>query len=130
MVCPKCGTGIEQGATFCTNCGERLEQTVNLQNKRIRKQYKTAIYVILDIAVDAFIWGINDLYAGFYKIGLYRLISSVLGFVLGLSTSNLAFLFFPGLSALIGLLELFGVVGKQYTLEDGRRIYLHSIDVL
>lgn len=130
MVCPKCGAALEQGAAFCTACGERTEEVFAPKGVKMRKQYKSSVYILLDFLAYGFLLGTNDFYAGFYKMGLFRLICSVVGFTLGLMTSNLYFVILPGVSALIGFLEVYGAVGKEYMLKDGRKIFLNAVDVI
>lgn len=130
MTCPKCGKTIEAGAAFCTGCGERMEAVTKPEGTRVRKQYKTSVYIILDLFAYGLIFGVNDFYAGFYKMGLFRLISSLAGFVLGMATSSLALFFLPGISILIGFIELFGALGKAQMLENGQVVFIKPIDII
>lgn len=127
MVCPKCGNMVEDGAPFCASCGERVDNTIIPKDVRVRKQYKTSIYVILDLLAYGFLFGTNDFYAGFYKMGLFRLISTIVGFVLA-GTVNLWFFFLPAISLIIGLFELYEVFDKAHMLENGKVAFVKPLD--
>lgn len=129
MICSKCKTNLEPGSAFCPVCGERTENSLQQKGNRVRKEYNTAAYILLDLFGGGLLFGINDFYAGYIKIGLIRFLSTVIGFALGLSTSNLMFLFFPGISCLVGFIELFGVMEKAYAHKNGA-MFIRPLDLI
>lgn len=119
MVCPKCKSNLEPDATFCSVCGERTDKIHRQNGGKMRKEYNTSVYIILDLFGGGFLFGINDFYAGYITVGLLRLLSTMTGLILAISTSSPYFLFFPGVSSLIGLIEIYGVFKKAYAHENG-----------
>lgn len=129
MICPKCHNNLEPGAKFCTICGERLDTVIQQGKVKPRKEYNTTAYILLDLFAGGLYLGINDFYAGYITAGLIRLLSSVIGFTLVMTTSNLFFFFFLGLSVLMGFIELFLVHDKAYATNRGT-VFIRPLDML
>lgn len=129
MICPNCQTNLNSDDKFCPVCGERIEGIIRQQDGKPRKEYNTTVYILLDLFGGGLLFGINDMYAGYIKAGLLRLLSTVIGFSLAITTSNLIFMFFPGVSALIGFIELFGAAEKAYAHENGV-MFIRPLDLI
>lgn len=137
MICPKCGANIDDNAAFCPNCGalcsffgEGADGTVPKVKLRTIKDYDPTIFTILWFVAGGMFLGTNDFYAGFIKMGLFRLISTIGGFILGIATMSLGFLFFPGISFAIGFWELTSCWNAHsYRLENGDSVPLSVLDM-
>ncbi len=85
MFCSKCGGKISPTDDFCHNCGARAEDSKRASYKQSgrpkpRKEYSAGIFALLSILPLSSLFGLNNIYAGFYKTGLIKAIISVISF--------------------------------------------------
>ena len=123
MFCSKCGGKISPTDDFCQNCGARTEEMKKSNYKKAgrpkpRKDYSAGIYAALSIMPLTSLFGISNIYGGFYKTGLIKAVISVInfgslisqamkpGFVL---SNDMTFLFFIVGIAVWGWAEAFWV---------------------
>lgn len=129
MICPNCKT--EFTGAFCPGCGARAEESLKKQNIRIRKEYKTVVYLCLLWFVDVLFLGIADFYAGYIKMGLFKTVLSIIGFVLAIALQQFGFFALPAISLLISFFEMTRAPSKMYMLENGSGIVLvHQLDLI
>ena len=134
MICRKCGAEIQAGTDFCMNCGERQENCYIEDGVKPRKEYNTAVFVVLSWFLCGFTFGINDFYAGFIKMGIYRTVAPIIGIVIMVLGANAgAFALILGLlligsCMLIGVWELFMLPKYAYMLENGDAVFIRNLD--
>lgn len=85
MLCSKCGGNISPTDDFCQNCGARTEEMKKNSYKQSgrpkpRKDYSAGVYAVLSILPLSSLFGISNIYGGFYKTGLIKAIISVISF--------------------------------------------------
>ncbi|MBE6901300.1 MAG: zinc ribbon domain-containing protein [Ruminococcaceae bacterium] len=136
MVCSKCGAQMAANEQFCPVCGERPDMHQENSGVKPRRQYKTVLFVILSIWVGGCFFGINDLYAGFNKMGLARTVGPVVGLLLLIlgGQSQIYALMGIGLGLLvisffIGIWELFMLSSMAYRLANGQVVMIRPLDL-
>lgn len=136
MVCGKCGAQMEANEQFCPVCGERTDTQREKSGVKPRRQYNTVLYVILSIWLGGCFFGINDLYAGFIKMGIARILGPVIGLVLLIlgGQSQMYAIMGIGLglnviSFFIGIWELFMMPKMAYMLENGQVVMIRQLDM-
>ena len=114
MYCSNCGTKIEEGNTFCTNCGQNIDGTPpqeTTQNNNPQTGDNTPQNnPIQGTAVASLIIGVISITLSFI-ISLFVLPLSIMGFVLGISCKQksgpkIAGIIRNSLSVLIGIIVL------------------------
>lgn len=135
MICRKCGAEIQAGTDFCMNCGERQENRYIEDGVKPRKEYNTAVFVVLSWFLGGMVFGFNDFYAGFIKMGIYRTVTPIIGIIILILSSNgvaagaILGLILIGSCMIIGFWELFMLPKFAYTLADGSGLVLiRSLD--
>lgn len=73
VFCDKCGTELEDNASFCSNCGNKVNKVTKKENKNI--------YIALILTF--FLTGLGSIYAGNAKKGLILLIARLAFAVIG-----------------------------------------------
>lgn len=129
MVCPKCKTQFSDNMAFCPNCGETVSSMINKSGGRTRKEYNTAVYVILTIFLDEFVLGISDFYAGYIKAGLLKFLILAFTGIMVVLTSQALFLLGLGVSLVITISELTALSERTYQLENGQLVQLRPLDI-
>lgn len=139
MFCNKCGTQFDDTQTFCPNCGERMEAQKKAAGKggvKPRRQYNTAVFVVISWFLGGLIIGINDFYAGFNKMGAFRTLGPVAGIALFALGANMGMplLYVIGaiplvVSFFIGIWELFQLSEVGVMLENGQSAMFRAIDL-
>ena len=136
MVCRKCGAQMEPNEQFCPACGDRPDFGKSNGGVKPRRQYNTAVFVVLSIWLGGCIFGINDLYAGFIKMGLMRIVGPIAGLVmviLGGQSQMYAFMALGlglcAISLFVGIWELVMLSKLAYRLEDGQVVMIRQLDM-
>ncbi len=134
MFCKKCGAEIASGNDFCYNCGERTDNTVSNDGIKPRKEYKTWIFILLSWCLGGIGFGFGEFYAGYIKLGIARIIASVLGLTLIVLSGSVKALMALGLalfvlSSVVGYWETFQVIFPHaYMLENGEIVMIRNLD--
>ena len=129
MICQKCKTQFSDSLTFCPNCGESIAAMKKQSKMKMRKEYNAVVFVVITIWVDAFLFGIADLYAGYIKAALIKFSIIILSFALFIATNQASILLILGISFIFTLTELISLSKKTYLLENGQRVELRPLDI-
>ena len=138
MYCNNCGTMMEDHQPYCPKCGERMDGRKRGNGKvKPRRKYNTIVFVVISWFIGGLIIGINDFYAGYNKMGLFRTLGPIAGIAILAGGANMSS---PGLAAIgaipliasffIGVWELFMLGDKAYMLENGNAILIRALDVV
>ena len=113
MKCSQCGNNISPTDEFCQNCGARAEdvkKTSYNSRRKPRKDYSEMLYMLLSIVPMSACLGLNDLYAGFYKLGGAKLLTSVIGLIVLLASQDKPINDMVPVLILLGAVIVFGFI--------------------
>lgn len=134
MFCNKCGAQVAPNDEFCMNCGERMDNRLSNDGVKPRKDYNTGIFILLSWCLGGVGFGFGEFYAGYIKLGIARIVTSISGFAfMILSDGSNAGVFFGlflfVLSTLVGYWETFQVLFPYaYMLENGEFVKIRNLD--
>ncbi len=136
MFCKKCGAEVAPNDEFCMNCGERMDNRLSDDGVKPRKDYKTGLFVVISIWLGGIAFGFSEFYAGFIKLGLFKMGASILGIIMAVSSAGdgtpgaMAFLGLGliGMCVLIGVWELLQLMPRAYMLENGEIVKIRNLD--
>lgn len=136
MFCKKCGAKIAPNDEFCMNCGERMDSRLSGDGIKPRKDYKTGVFILLSLWLGGIAFGFSEFYAGFIKLGLFKMCASVTGIIMAVCSAGDgrpgAMAFFGigliGMCVLIGLWEIVQLMPQAYMLENGDIVKIRNLD--